>query len=80
MGKTLEEYKNENAARGVAYQKGGRLGHHVIEDDSRIQNVVRIEQLLELPHELVRLGSPLHLNKRSHVPASPMLSLQCKHI
>jgi hypothetical protein len=36
----------------------------------------RVKQLLELPHQLVRLAAPLHLHKGSHVAARAVLALE----
>lgn len=49
---------------------------HRIEDDAGVEHVLRVEQLLELPHELVSRGAPLHLHIGGHVPAGSMLTLQ----
>lgn len=54
----------------------GRLNPHLIENDSRVEHIVRVKQLLELPHEAISLATPLHLNEGSHVPASAMLALR----
>mmetsp|Transcript_27848 Transcript_27848/g.84993 ORF Transcript_27848/g.84993 Transcript_27848/m.84993 type:complete len:329 (-) Transcript_27848:971-1957(-) len=48
----------------------------LIEDDPRVQDECRVEELLYLPHELVGLSAPFHLNERSHVAAGAMLRLE----
>jgi hypothetical protein len=43
---------------------------------TRVEHEVGVEQRLELPHELVRLGAPLHLHKRRDVAARAVLALE----
>ena len=49
-----------------------------IQDDSWVEDVVGVEQLLELPHELVGGGTPLHLHVRRHVAPSAVLTLHTR--
>jgi len=48
----------------------------LVEDDSRIEQEGGVEELLHLPHELVGLGSPLHLYEWRHVAAGAVLRLE----
>eukprot|EP00962_Isochrysis_galbana_P009211 scaffold2574_cov110-Isochrysis_galbana.AAC.6 len=55
------------------------LGVHVgvlVQDDARVEQEGRVEELLHLPHDLVRLGAPLHLHEWSHVAAGAVLRLE----
>ena len=47
-----------------------------VEDDARVEHVVGVEELLELPHQVVSLLAPLHLDERRHVASSAVLSLE----
>ena len=47
-----------------------------IDDHARIQQVVRIGQLLQPPHDFIAFASPLCFDKGSHVAARAMLGLQ----
>ena len=49
---------------------------HRIQDDARVEDIVGVEQLLELPHELVGSGAPLHLHIRRHIAPSAVLALR----
>mmetsp|Transcript_29609 Transcript_29609/g.62947 ORF Transcript_29609/g.62947 Transcript_29609/m.62947 type:complete len:1140 (-) Transcript_29609:283-3702(-) len=48
----------------------------LVKDDARVEDVVRVEDRLEAPHDVVRPRAPLHLDKRRHVPARAMLGLE----
>lgn len=48
---------------------------HLVQDDSRVEDVVRVKELLEIPHEAICLATPFHLNEWRHVPAGAMLTL-----
>ena len=49
---------------------------HLVQHDARVEHIVRVEQRLEAPHQVVRLASPLHLDIRRHVAAGAVLTLQ----
>ena len=51
-------------------------GAHRVQDDARVEDVVGVKQLLELPHELVGGGAPLHLHVRRHIAPGAVLTLQ----
>ena len=46
-----------------------------VEDDARVEHVLGVEQLLQLPHQLVRGRAPLHLHVGGHVAPSAVLTL-----
>ena len=48
----------------------------VVEDDSRIEQVIRIHKALQLAHDRHRLGSPLGFEERRHVAAGAVLGLE----
>ena len=47
-----------------------------IDNDAGVQQIVGIGQLLQPPHDLVSLASPLGLDERSHVATSAMFGFQ----
>lgn len=48
---------------------------HLVQNHTRVEHKVGVKQGLELPHELIRLGAPLHLHERSHIAPRAMLTL-----
>mmetsp|Transcript_20612 Transcript_20612/g.63949 ORF Transcript_20612/g.63949 Transcript_20612/m.63949 type:complete len:228 (+) Transcript_20612:877-1560(+) len=48
----------------------------VVEDDARVEHVVRVEELLELPHDVGGFATPLHLHERRHVAPRAVLGLE----
>lgn len=48
-----------------------------IENNSGVQQVLRVGEGLELSHESISLASPFRFDKRSHIPASAMFGFQC---
>lgn len=50
-----------------------------VEQHARVEHKVGVEDALEVPHEVVRLGAPLHLHERCHVPARAVLPCTTKH-
>ena len=50
-----------------------------IEDDARVEDVVGVKQLLQLPHELIGGSAPLHLHIRCHIAPSTVLTLHNIH-
>lgn len=49
---------------------------YLVEDNSWVEHIFRVKELLQPPHDVVCLGTPLHLHIGSHITASAMLSLQ----
>ena len=49
---------------------------HPIEHHTRVEDEGGVKELLELPHQVIRLGAPLHLHKRSHIATCAVLSLR----
>ena len=47
-----------------------------IEDDTRIENILRVEELLDFLHDAIGLVAPLLAHKGRHVAASAMLGLE----
>mmetsp|Transcript_43835 Transcript_43835/g.81949 ORF Transcript_43835/g.81949 Transcript_43835/m.81949 type:complete len:214 (-) Transcript_43835:1887-2528(-) len=73
------------ALNAAVHQAGGlRAGlevlavhvHVAVQNDARVEHVVGVKQLLELPHEVSRLLAPLHLHERRHVTTSAVLRLE----
>ena len=48
----------------------------IIEDDTRVEDIVRVEDLLQLLHHTIGFLSPLIFDKRCHIASGTMLSLQ----
>ena len=48
----------------------------IVEDDARIEQIVRVKNGLELTHGSISLLAPLLLDKRRHIAARAVLSLQ----
>lgn len=53
---------------------------HLVEDDSWVEQVVRVKHALDAPHDGRSLRPPLHLNKGSHVATSAVLTLFCMRV
>ena len=48
----------------------------VVDEDTGVQQPLRVESVLDPPHQPVNLLSPLHLHERRHVPPRPVLPLE----
>ncbi len=48
----------------------------VVEDDAGVEQVVRVEQLLDRAHQVGGFLAPFHLDKGRHVAAGAVLGLQ----
>jgi hypothetical protein len=63
---------------------GGRHGFEVfevgvrvvVEDDAGVEQVFRVEQLLDVAHQVSGFLAPFHLDKRRHIAASAVFGLQ----
>lgn len=49
---------------------------YLVQDHSRVEHKVGVKEGLELPHQVICLAAPFHLNKRSNIAACTMLTLQ----
>ena len=49
---------------------------YLVQDHTRVEHKVGVKERLELPHEVICLGAPFHLNKRSNIAPCTMLTLQ----
>ncbi len=51
----------------------GRVG---VQDDARVEQVLGIEKLLDVPHDGCGLGAPLHFDVGCHVASCAVLGLE----
>ena len=48
----------------------------IVEDDSRIKDSLRVDELFNLVHQTISLLSPFQFNERGHVPSGSVLCLE----